>query len=404
MPLTGHPGNRFGARDILVLALLWLAGANLRITLLAIPPVLPRIVRDLDLGPAGVGALSGLPVLLLSLAAIGGSLLIAKLGARRALVVGLIIVGAASALRGVGPSAVVLFVMTWIMGVGIAMMQPAMPAVTRAWCPTYIGVATAIYANGLLMGEVFSASLTIPFVLPLLGMSWEWSLVFWSMPALLTAVGVLLFTMEEKSDGSEVPASWWPDWREGSTWKAGLVLSASGSLYFSTNAFIPELLTMRGEAELISAALTALNTGQLPSSVLLAMYASRMDMRRLPIVIAALLAGVGVIGIFLASGWAMIAASALIGAATAFILIWSLSLPALIAPRDEIPRLSAGIFTIGYFCAFLSPLIGGWAWDLSGIPEASLFPSGVLLVVCVIAVSTIRLKAVAPAEPVRHPG
>lgn len=404
MPLTGHPGYRFGGRDLLVLALLWLAGANLRITLLAIPPVLPRIVRDLDLGPAGVGALSGLPVLLLSLAAIGGSLLIAKLGARRALVVGLVIVGAGSALRGIGPSIVVLFVMTWVMGVGIAMMQPAMPAVTRAWCPTYVGVATAIYANGLLMGEVFSASLTIPFVLPLLGMSWEWSLVFWSMPALLTAAGVLLFTMEEKPDGSEVPASWWPDWRQGSTWKAGLILSASGSLYFSTNAFIPELLTMRGEADLISAALTALNAGQLPSSVLLAMYASRLDLRRLPIVIAALLAGVGVIGILLTSGWAMIAASALIGAATAFILIWSLSLPALIAPRDEIPRLSAGIFTIGYFCAFLSPLIGGWAWDLSGIPETSLFPSGVLLVVCVIAVSTIRLKAVAPLEAVRHPG
>lgn len=378
-------------------------GVNLRITLLAVPPVLPQMIRDLGLTPVDVGALSSLPVLLLSLAAIGGSLLVARLGARRALVVGLVTVGVGSALRGAGPSVIILFTMTLIMSIGVAMMQPAMPAVTRAWCTTYVGIATAIYANGLLIGEVLSASLTIPFVLPLLGSSWEWSLVVWSIPAFMAAIGVLLFTREEESAGSELPTAWWPDWRDGSMWKAGLVLSGSGSLYFTSNAFIPELLTLRGEDGLISATLTALNAGQLPSSFLLALYAPQLSVRRLPVVVAGLLGGIGLLGLLVTSGWVMIAAAALIGVATAFVLIWSLSLPAIIAPRERIPQLSAGIFTIGYFWAFVSPLAGGAAWDWSGIPEASLFPAALLLLVCIVSVTTLRLHPVAPGEPEGQP-
>ena len=84
------------------LMVLWLAGADLRLTVLAVPPVLPLIHRDLALSERGVGALSGMPVLLFGLAAIPGSLLIAQLGARRAAIAGLLLVAAASAARGVG--------------------------------------------------------------------------------------------------------------------------------------------------------------------------------------------------------------------------------------------------------------------------------------------------------------
>mgnify|MGYP006293021013 CR=1 FL=1 len=369
------------------------------------PPVLPQIIRELGLDPFGVGALSSLPVLLLSLAAIGGSLLVARLGARRALIVGVVTVGVGSALRGVGPSVTVLFTMTLVMSVGVAMMQPAMPAVTRAWCAGFAGLATAVYANGLLIGEVLSASLTIPLVLPLFDGSWPWSLAFWSLPAFLAAVGIVMFTQEEEeSDQPDLPPAWLPDWRDGAMWRAGLVLSGSGSLYFTTNAFIPELLTLRGEQSLISPTLTALNAGQLPSSFLLAMYARQLSARRLPVVVAGIVGAAGLAGLLLLSGWIMVAAAALIGAATAFVLIWSLSLPAIIASRERIPQLSAGIFTIGYLLAFLSPLIGGAVWDWTAVPESGLVPSAVLLVVCIVSVSTLRLQHDAGTAAAASPG
>src|SRR5205807_3768512 len=95
--------------DLLWLGLLWLGGFDLRVTLLAVPPVIPAIHRDLGLDEKGVSVLTGLPVLLLAVAAIPGSLLIARLGARRALVAGLLAIGVGSALRGLGPSLAALF-------------------------------------------------------------------------------------------------------------------------------------------------------------------------------------------------------------------------------------------------------------------------------------------------------
>jgi MFS transporter, CP family, cyanate transporter len=70
--------------------LMWLAGIDLRLTLLAIPPVIPLIHRDLGLDEKSIALLSGVPVLLLGLAAVPGSLLIARLGPRLALIVALV--------------------------------------------------------------------------------------------------------------------------------------------------------------------------------------------------------------------------------------------------------------------------------------------------------------------------
>ncbi|MBV8602435.1 MAG: MFS transporter, partial [Candidatus Eremiobacteraeota bacterium] len=109
------------------LGLLWLVGIDVRLTLLAVPPVLPLIHRDLALNEKAVGALTAMPVLLLGVAAIGGSLLIARIGARRAVCVGLLLVAFAGALRGVGPHLSILFLMTFVMGLGIAICQPAAP-------------------------------------------------------------------------------------------------------------------------------------------------------------------------------------------------------------------------------------------------------------------------------------
>ena len=55
------------------LSLLWLIGVQLRLTILAVPPVLPLIHRDLGLSEKAIGVLSALPVLLLGLAAVPGS-------------------------------------------------------------------------------------------------------------------------------------------------------------------------------------------------------------------------------------------------------------------------------------------------------------------------------------------
>ncbi|HTX02628.1 MAG TPA: MFS transporter, partial [Candidatus Acidoferrales bacterium] len=160
---------------------------DLRFTLLAVPPVLTQIHHDLSLDEKAVGALTSVPVLLLSVAAIGGSLLIARLGARRATIVGLAIIAVAGALRGVGPNEAFLFGMTFFMGAGVAICQPAAPTLVGEWFPARIGLATAVYVNGILVGEAIPADL-VPVILPHIGNSWEINLALWSIPVILTAL------------------------------------------------------------------------------------------------------------------------------------------------------------------------------------------------------------------------
>jgi cyanate permease len=136
---------------LLHILLLWLAGNALRLTILAVPPVIPSIHQDLHLTATGVGILGGLPVVLFAAAALPGSLLIARLGPVRALVIGLLLSAIGGALRGAVPAVWWLYAMTILTGMGVAIMQPAMPALVRRWAPHRVGFATAVYTNGLLV-------------------------------------------------------------------------------------------------------------------------------------------------------------------------------------------------------------------------------------------------------------
>src|SRR5262249_58549934 len=100
---------------------------GLRLTLLAVPPVILLIQADLQLSGTEVGILSGLPIVLFGMAALPGSLLIARFGAVATLIAGLAIAGIASALRGAAAHTFALYAATTIMGAGLALMQPAPP-------------------------------------------------------------------------------------------------------------------------------------------------------------------------------------------------------------------------------------------------------------------------------------
>jgi len=88
----------------------------------------------------------------MAIVAVPGSLVIVSLGARRAMVVGLLAIAVGPAARGAGPGMVTLSAMTVLMGVGVAVCQPVLPTLTGEWLPGQVARATAVYSNGLLVG------------------------------------------------------------------------------------------------------------------------------------------------------------------------------------------------------------------------------------------------------------
>jgi CP family cyanate transporter-like MFS transporter len=357
--------------------LLWLAGIDLRVTILAVPPVLPLIHRDLGLTETGVAALTGLPVVLFAVAVVLGALCIARWGARRTLIVGTLCVAVASGLRGLGPSIAMLFVMTFIMGGGVAVTQPAIPSLVDRWFPTRVGLATAVYVNGILVGETLSASLTLPVVLPLMHHSWELSFVLWAALVLLTIVPIagLSSVLPDAAGGPHDP--WWPQWRAAKTWQLGLLMGGASSSYFAANAFIPDFLRALGRPALVGECLTALNVSQLPASLVAALIASRAVGRREPFLII----GLGMLGslgvFFLPHARGVVIGAGLLGFFFAMALALILALPPILADRGEVHRLSAGMYAIAYTYSFVAPLVGGALWDLTAVPAVAFLPIAV---------------------------
>ena len=306
---------------------LWLGGMALRLTFLAVPPVLPLIGGDLGLSATSIGLLTGAPVLMLGIAALLGSLLIVTFGAQRSIFIGLTTAGVASALRGIAPEIWSLDAATLVMGAGIAAAQPAMAAAVRDWLPGRVGFGTAVYTNGLLVGEILPVALTIPVVLPLVGASWRWSLVVWSIP--LFAIAALFPPARDRlRTRTARRAAWWPNWRSMTLWRIGLLFGCTNALYFVTNGFIPSYLQGRGEGGTITAVLTALNLGQLPASFLLLAIADRVQGRLWPFVFAGVCSILSVIGLLVTSGVWLVAAGGVLGFACALAVITGLALPA----------------------------------------------------------------------------
>ena len=390
-PRAGPPP----ARLLTSLLLLWLAGVGLRLTILAVPPVIPLIHDELALSATEIGILTGLPSMLFAFAAVPGSLLIARLGVRAALVVGLAITAIGGALRGAVPDAGWLYAMTIAMGAGVAIMQVTMPPAVRAWLPDRIGFATAVYTNGLLIGEILPVALMLPLVLPMVGGSWQWGFVAWSVPVAIIAVVVTVLAPRPASANGSSTARrrWWPDWRNVLIWRLGIMLGTINATYFATNAFLPDYLRSNGQSEWISASLTGLNVGQLPASFILLAVAGRLERKAWPYVICGLLCVLATAGIVFGSGAWIVAAATLQGFAAAAILILVLALPPLLSPPDDVHRVTAAMFTISYSCAVIVPVFSGVLWDISGVASLAFAPiglCGILLVVLAPAINQVR--------------
>jgi MFS transporter, CP family, cyanate transporter len=374
------------------LLLLWLAGTALRLTILAVPPVIPLVHDELNLNATQIGILTGLPPMLFAFAAVPGSLLIARLGVGSALVAGLALNALGGALRGALPDVVWLYCMTIVMGTGVAIMQVTMPTAVRAWLPHRIGFATAVYTNGLLIGEIVPVALMLPLVLPLVGGSWQWGFVVWSIPVAVIAAAVMLVAPRPNGSMPVVRLRWWPDWRSSLIWRLGIMLGTINATYFATNAFIPDYMRNIGESQWISAALTGLNSGQLPASFLLLAVADRLERKAWPYVVCGLLCVVATGGIVFGTGAWIVAAATLQGFAAAAILILVLALPPLLSPPDDVHRVTAAMFTISYSCAVVVPIVSGLAWDLTGVAATAFLPialCGILLVILAPAINHV---------------
>jgi CP family cyanate transporter-like MFS transporter len=170
-----------------------------------------------------------------------------------------------------------------------------------------------------------------------------------------------------------LPLRWWPSWLEGQTVRIGVVMGMASAVYFGSNAYIPDFLDQSGRHGLIAPTLFVLNASQLLTAPAVAFW-DRMLTSRVGFLGSAGLMALAQVGLVVTPGVGVVFWAFVLGFAAALAFIVVLTLPPRRAAASDVPRMSAGIFTIQYTMAFLLPLIAGATWDATGTAWLAFVP------------------------------
>jgi CP family cyanate transporter-like MFS transporter len=374
-------------RWLLVVALV-LTGVNLRTAVTSVGPVLDELERGLGLGSALAGVLTTLPVL--AFAALGAITpsIAGRIGERRTLAAGLVLMASGLAVRAVAGSAAVFLLMSVLALVGGAMGNVLLPALVKRHFPDRIGVMTAVYTTALAIGTTAAAGLTVP-VSQLGGAEgWRLGLGVW---ALLAAVAVLPWLALLRGDVRRGT----PRGDHRATALVRSPLAWALAVYFGSQS-LQAYVAFGWYAQLYrDAGLSAQRAGLLvafiaalsiPTSMVMPAWAARMRSQRPLILLLVAMYAVSYAGLLAAprsAPWLWAALSGL--GAAAFPLALTL-----IGMRTRTPAttaaLSAFAQSIGYLLAGTGPLLvgvlygatGGWGWPfaLMWVALAAMLVSG----------------------------
>jgi MFS transporter, CP family, cyanate transporter len=399
------------------LALSWIAALNCRAPLFAVGPVLPLIVADLGLSFTLAGLLPSLPLLFMGLLGLPGGLLVDRFGATRLMALGLAAIGLAGLARAAAPSALLLALTTALLGGAIGILQPALPRVARDTLPGRVGLATAIYSNGFVVGGFVGTALDGPLLAlgtPLAAATtWRGVFAVWGLIALLAALGWALPALGHPRDpwaslGTPLAEQRRP--RSGTSPATGLLLrgglasafeplaatpglialtvafSTQSAVYYALSSWLPTYLVARGWrlADTIGpAALMALIA--IPGGLLATPTVDVVGRRPVLTLAGASVVGavVGLLVLPLAP-WAWLwAAVGGLGTTVAFQVC--LAAAAQLAPRHRIGATAGVMLTLGYIGAVIGPLAVGALRDLTGGYEVGLVVLAALSVVLTVA-------------------
>lgn len=342
--------------------------ANLRIAITSIPPLLDAISADLGLSHAAAGALTTLPVLCMGLFAPLASRIAHRMGAAGAVLAAAVSIVVGTASRFSGGNVVVLYVGTFLCGVGIAVAGTLLPRLVKTYFPPRrTGLVTGLYMLAMMGGAAVSSALAVPLA-DRLG-SWQGSLGSWTVVAVVGVLAWVPFTV--RANPHHTPDEEGPGrlpWRHRTAWLvAGYLALQSWCFYSAVTWLAPTYVEhgwSRGSAGYLAAAFSG---AQIVSGLLGPVLSDKAtDMRRL-LMPAAGLGVVGCLAILVAPLaapwlWAVIAG---LGQGAAF----SLALVLLVryAPTPEASgRLTGMAFLFSYGIASVGPLAMGLVRDVSG--------------------------------------
>ena len=380
-----------GASLLLLAAIVALA-LNLRPAMAAVGPLLDLIEGATGMGSTAASLLTTLPVLMIGLGALSIRPLRRRLGERRGILLGALLIGGACLVRVVLTGATGLIASAVVVGV-VALIQALAPVVIKRAFPAQFGTVMALYTTGIMGGAAVAAA-TAAGLAETIG--WAGTLALWSAPAFVAALVWLAASRdpaaEEPNRAAVIEATGpeLPFWRQGRAWRLILIMGLGTSAYTLMLAWLPPFYIDLGEPRATAGyLLSGMTAAEVTAGLLVSLTIGRFPDRRGPILTALVLALAGLAGLVVAPLSMAVPIVILLGLGIGAIFPLSL-----ILAMDQIddPARSGDLLAFvqggGYIIASLSPLGAGLLRD----HMADLTQAWVLMGVGVILLGAMTLE------------
>ena len=354
----------------------WLIYFTFGMVMSSLIPIVTVLREELGITYTQMGVILGGWQLVYFAAAAPSGYMIDRIGPKKALALGALIIALSAFLRSYAEGFWSLFAAVALFGVGGPIVSIGLPSLIVSWFsgPSR-GLASGIYVTGPALGSVLVLSSTHVLILPLIG-SWRAMLVLYALLAFVVALLWIVFgrdRSESTADRAQAKASA-GGYRQVILQPAVWVVIVVGFSAFLAShglrSWLPQILEARGMSPATSGLLASLPaiTGVLGSILILKLASRGVGNRRRATLVLLLVTGLSVTSIIFADGWPLVVAIAIEGFCAA--AIQPLMLNILMEMPGVGPRrmgMAAGIFfSVGEVGGTLGPVFMGLLADLSG--------------------------------------
>ncbi|MGP4105619.1 CynX/NimT family MFS transporter [Virgibacillus sp. L01] len=392
--------NQNKVYQFILIAGIVIVAFNLRPAITSVGPLIGTIRDDVGLSNWSVGLLTSLPLVAFAVM----SPVAPKLGNRfsneRTLIAGLILLLFGITVRSF-PFSALLFIGTLFVGFGIAICNVLLPGVVKEKFPAKVALMTSVYSTAMGIFAATASGLSIPFARGL-DMGWQFTLIIWTVPAIIGIVIWIYLSKKNKADNDVemqyVNVSDNRMWKSPLAWQVACFMGLQSFMFYVTISWLPEILHDYGVS--MATAGWMLSFTQfvgLPASFFVPMIAGRFKSQRGIVLAMTICALVGYGGLLIGSSYTvMVISTILIGITLSGSFALALAFLGMRARNSrQSAELSGMAQSFGYSLAAVGPIFIGYLYDVTHVWTVPLLTLiGVSLLVMIFGMGAGRNRYV----------
>lgn len=351
---------------LLVIGIIFLA-TTLRSPLTSVGPIIAYIRDDLGISNLLAGFITTIPLIAFALISPIVPKIARRVGMELTLFFSIILLAFGIIMRSLGNTSLLL-IGTALIGIAIAFGNVLIPSLIKLKFPLQVGLLTAIFTLSMNFSSTIGAGISYP-IAAYTTLGWQGALGCW---AILTIIAALIWLPQIKNakrikENTE-PAD---TGRSKSilsnplTWTVTLCMGLQSLLFYTTAAWIPEIMQSQGiSADKSGWMLSLMQFAQLPLTFLTPILASRMKDQRPLVAFFSLLYVIGFGGLLVGNSSLSIVWMIILGFAGGASFSFAMMLFTLRTRTPmESAELSGTAQSFGYLLAAIGPVLFGFLHD-----------------------------------------